>query len=634
MLRNGIEVELVSPSQALDIQNKINSEMYIDVDSKGANDIKVKDNRFEVPDSSPQYGFFVNGENEEWAEKKLTRLDRYNVYESMDETEFIHKGLEVIADDASQKNDSGDVFTLSSDNEKVFGELTNFFGNTINLNTELWSIVYETCKKGDNFYEIIIEMKNKKPSGISRLKYLDPRKIDIKTKNGKLEYYSYNASDSKEGIKLLPWQVLHFKIEDKENAPYGVSLLKSGIRTFSRLSTLEDIMLTYRISRAPERRVFYIDVGNLTPIEAKRFLNKMKDAYKTKPIVDDNGNLNKVSSMMSITSDIFIPVSEGSQGTRIDTLQGGTSMTASGEDPLLKYFRDKILKIMNIPPEFLGEVGTGDKSTSLSQRDAKFGKFIERIQEQIVRPMYKLGSLQLFFKGFKKTDLSEFTIEFTDPSSIKEITEVDVINQKITLMANIKQLEMFPDEWIMKKILKLSRKEINEIRLTLDLEKREKAGEAQITGGAEIGPGGAIAPMQGMPGPEEAPPPLETGEAVPETEVPEEIPAEEGINLDAIVNVVGEKFLIEHSNDMIKLFNYIKEETNNDEENPILESISNFMLQGTSGVKKKKKNKYNLFTYLENQNEFGGINLKEESYSLMEKNEKGEYEEKTKMLKG
>ena len=160
------------------------------------------------------------------------------------------------------------------------------------MNNELWSIVFETCKKGDNFYEVIPDSWES-PKEVGRIRYLNPKKIERVEDNGKLMYFLYSYNDENNNkivsntnfsdkqkeikkVKLFPWQVVHFKIEDKEFDPYGGSLLKAGARTYKRLVLLEDIMLVYRISRAPERRVFYVDVGTLNPIEAKKFLTKLK----------------------------------------------------------------------------------------------------------------------------------------------------------------------------------------------------------------------------------------------------------------------------------------------------------------------------------------------------------------------
>jgi DNA-binding MarR family transcriptional regulator len=311
----------------------------------------------------PVFGYNVNvldgGGN--LNDKSLERKERYDYFREMDTMEFIHRALEIVADDSTQNNNEGNVLKLYSDDDDIKNILDDLFFERLDLNNELWSIVYETCKMGDNFYEIVVDDYTK-PKKIVQLRFLEPEKVSRVEVNGKLAYFQYtieklssiNRSVKEEETiyKLQPWQIIHFKLENKEFLPYGGSLLNSGIKTYKKLNLLEDIMLIYRISRAPERRVFYIDVGNLNNVESRRFLEKVKNMYRSQAFIDENGRINKKAHVMSVTSDIFVPVREGSQGTRIETLQGGEALHNIDD---MKYFRDKILRTMNIPPAYLGD---------------------------------------------------------------------------------------------------------------------------------------------------------------------------------------------------------------------------------------------------------------------------------------
>jgi len=546
---------------------------------------------------------------------KADRITTYDKCSEMDSMEFIHRGLELIADDSSQPNDDGDTVKIYSDDESIKNTINSLFITKLDLNNELWSIIYETIKLGDNFYEVIVD-DYKKPKEIKRIRYIDPRKIERIDINGKLSHFKYinkrktNVSPE-QSQKLFPWQILHFKIENKETAPYGGSLLKSGMRTYDRLLMLEDVLLTYKISRAPERRVFYIDVGNLNPVEAKRFMTKMRNSYRTQSFIDEQGNINKKANALSITSDIFVPTREGSSGTRIETLQGGTAMGGGTEDPLLKHFKDKILRTMNIPPQYMGD--TSDKSHSLSQLDTKFGRFIERVQAQVIQTLNKLAALELFFKGYKKEDLHNFKIELTPPSNVKEITEIDIFNQRMTLIQTIQQLQMFPNEWIMKKILRFSDKEISDIDMQMKLS----------TSNAEAGGMGAQSPDGASIG-ELSPDDVNSSETPPDgNQEPEELSA------SVMTNVFGKDMLLENKDDFFKVVRAAEKFNKPEKNSLILESM--VQLFNTPLTPPKKESRNNVIAQI-SINEFKGLDFKNRNIKLYEKAKKRKKQPGTLML--
>lgn len=662
MLVNGIEVfeKPISLQQAYTVQKQINKITEIEDELKTPKNVVVKNGDIDVVSpNSNNWSTFAPGLFEDMGSttKKRTALSRealYEVYIRMDATEFMHRGLEVISDEATQKNDDDETIQVFSDNEKIKEDLEELFYSKLGFETELWSIVFETCKMGDNFYEVVLEIGNNKAYGIKRLKYLDPAKIDIKETDGKVDYYIYKYTNSKNAKvseqKLFPWQIIHFKIEDKENKPYGRSLLYSGVRTFTRLMSTEDIFLTYVISRTPSRRVFKIDVGNLPPLEAQRQLMEIRDRYRSQQVIDEEGNLNRTTSMFSITSDIFIPVREGSSGTQIDLL-GGDGMNMGQNMTFIDYFKNNLLRTLNIPPEYLGEGGQADKSTSLAQRDVKFGRFIERVQNHILKGCYKLATLQLFFLGYEKEDIQNFTLTLTPPSTIKEISDIDVITQKINLIQSMQGLAIFPTNWMLKEVLKLSDKEINDIQFLKAIE--EKQVQTMQQGGQAM-PGmatGMAPPTGGMPtdlGAEGGMPDLgvenpeggEFGTEAPEAN-PEDIEASlsggmtppESTELQqdhvmSFMKVLGQNYLVENKNDAIVLLKYLKEQEKfkkkRQKSSEFIIEIGSF-INGVD-IRKDKPNLVNPYFFLETANEFKGLDLDEtrnsnrRSYKIFEDN--------------
>jgi len=636
MIYNGKYIEYDEKASAI-IQTNINksSELKTDLKSEISKPLDLIRDDYEatVEYSSSGYDMFNDNKKVSGLEERKTR---YGYYKEMDDMEFIHRGLEIVADDSTQANTDGDALKIFSDDEGIKEKLINLFNERLDFNNELWSIVYETSKMGDNFFEVVPD-NYKNPKKIVFLKYLNPGKMEKIIKNGKISHYEYtvdnqndfdkisdkkindfvlshkNKSQKNMGIvfKLQPWQVIHFKMTDREYEPYGASLLKSGVRTFRRLSLLEDVMLVYRISRAPERRVFYIDVGNMNNTDAKRFLQKIKNQYRTQNFIDENGNINKKSNVLAVTTDIFVPQREGGGGTKIETLQGGQALNNIDD---LDYFRKKILMTMNIPLAYLGE-GSDRSRVSLSAVDIKFSRFIERVQSQILKGINKIAALELFFQGEKKENLANFKIELTPPSNIKEITDIELINQRMNLVSIIQQLNLFSNEWIMKNILKLGDKEIADISLQKSMapQQTQDDGMGGMPAGGDMGMGTETGGM-------------ETGTEA-ETNTPENVPTEvssetpQDLTASTLVKTLGKEFLIENSDDFAYLIKSLKN-SKSVKHIPLIERIAEVV---TSPIddKKKKINKAENLTRQFILGEMNGLeweNGKGKSVLLYEKN--------------
>jgi hypothetical protein len=224
---NGVEIEI--PEKAPEkIQRKIDTiealkpDLKSEIDSKTAKDIELQFGQFSFLDKQ---------------EDPLTtdRKTRYQFFKEMDLMEFIHRALEIVSDDSSQKNDESNAIKIFSDDEKIKEKLTELFFDRLDMNNELWSVVYETCKMGDNFYEVVVD-DYRKPSKIVFLRYLEPEKVERIEINGRLSHFIYRTeinqnvkNDPKIGFqtgkkdemvyKLQPWQIIHFRIENKQRAP-------------------------------------------------------------------------------------------------------------------------------------------------------------------------------------------------------------------------------------------------------------------------------------------------------------------------------------------------------------------------------------------------------------------------------
>lgn len=642
MIINGKEVNIdyraaQTIQQHLDVSPEIPETAKVEVSKK---DIKELNQTFDSSVSNYNealmYGNMYGTENQllTGLNASENRANYYQVFDQMDGCPFIHRGLQVIADDACQKNIDGDTVKVYSDDEDIKEILEKLFHERLNLNKELWSIFFETCKLGDNFYEVIPD-SYEHPTEISRIRYLDPRKTNRIEKNGKLAFYTYrtdlDTSDYSTGInndnkskqeviyKLQPWQVIHFKITDKKFAPYGGSLLSPGVQAYRRYSMLEDAMLVYRLARVPERRVIKVDIGNLSTAEGMRAIQKIKDNNRAHSILDEKGNIQKNAVALSLLDDMYIPVREGQSGTEVTTLQPGVGLNNIDD---IRHFRDEILWILNIPPEYLGftsDQGGGAMAGkgSLAMQDVKFARFIERIQYYVEEGLTKIAAIELFFKKKKKADLKNFKLELTPPSNVKEIMDIEYLNQKINLVSAMLGTQLFPKDFILKYVMKMSRKEISDINLQKDIEASTLA--AQTGMGSDMGMGGMpIGGDMGMGG-------MPMGAA----QAPMMSVKTEEFSPKAMVSIFGKEVLIEHKEDYAKIVKayeeYKKEKENNLLKEEVEESISNneFMSKIKDLLIKEEKIKTNkAASNLYYENELGGLNFSKNQFSIYGKPKK------------
>jgi len=461
------------------------------------------------------------------------RRDRYKDYTAMIQIPELELGLTTYADDGSQTNPDGFVIDISSNNDDIVSTLEETFFDNLDLNAELWKYFFGTCQYGDNFYEIILDDAKKE---IISLKYLPPMNVErIEIDGNLLKFLVHkNIKDphqprttyaserhSAKAVTLQPWEVVHFKIDDNVYAPYGRSVFESGRRTYKQLALMEDAMLVYRLERAPEKRVFYIDIGTMSTAEGEKWVDRIKAKFRKKRWIDPTtGKISEKATPLSILEDFWIPVrsgQQGAQGTRIDVLQGGRQLNEIDDT---KYFRDKLMKCMHIPPQYMQEGGGMDTRNALSQMDIKFARTIERIQRHIVKGLEKIAIVALTAKRFRGDDLRNFKIEITPPSNIAELLEMEVLSQKMNLVNTMLTTEGFlSKKWIYEKIMKFSEKEISD--LTTELQLQMASPLTQMQAGGVGAPG-----MAGAPGPGLGAAPPEAGgmAGAPEMGAPGEMP--------------------------------------------------------------------------------------------------------------
>ena len=227
------------------------------------------------------------------------------------------------------------------------------------------------------------------------------------------------------------YEIAHFRLlSDTNFLPYGKSMLEGGRKIFKQLTLMEDAMLIHRIMRAPEKRIFKIDVGNIPPREVEQFMQRIISKMKKTPVIDQKtGEYNLKYNVESVTEDYFLPVRGGDSGTEIDTLPGLSNNDAV-ED--IEYLRNKLMASLRIPKAFLGyEEGLSGGKATLAAEDVRFSRTIERLQKIVVSELMKIGMVHLYSQGFESSDLIDFDLELQNPSMIHEQEKLRTIESTV-----------------------------------------------------------------------------------------------------------------------------------------------------------------------------------------------------------
>jgi hypothetical protein len=379
------------------------------------------------------------------------RAERYQDFEQMQYTPEIASALDIYADEMCTSNHLQPLLKIDCPNDEIKVVLHELYYNIINVTEQLHSWSRNMCKYGDYFLYVDVDEQTgvKHCLGlptpeVERLEGQDPT-------NPNYVQYQMNSA----GITFENWQIAHFRIlGDDKYAPYGSSILEPSRRIWRQLTLLEDAMMSYRIVRAPERRVFYIDIGNIAPQDIEQYMLKVQGQMKKNMIVDpDTGRVDLRYNAMSVDEDYYIPVRGGTTGTRIETLQGGT-MNNDIED--IKYLRDKLFSALKVPQSYLsrGEQGTEDKAT-LAQKDIRFARTIQRLQRAVVGELQKIGVIHLFTLGYRGEDLINFKLELNNPSQIAEMQHLEQLRTKFDIASGATE-GYFSRRWVAKNIFNMS----------------------------------------------------------------------------------------------------------------------------------------------------------------------------------
>jgi hypothetical protein len=410
---------------------------------------------------------------------KYLRPQLYSEYDVMDQDAIIASALDIIADECTLKNDMGEVLSIRSSNENIQKILYNLFYDVLNIEFNLWAWIRQMAKYGDFFLKLEIAEKygvyNVIPYTafhIERLEGFNRENLsEVKfkyspdgTANTNSGMYSVTGlgNDQTGGIMFDNYEMAHFRLlGDTNYLPYGRSYIEPARKLFKQYTLMEDAMLIHRIARAPEKRIFYVNVGSIPPNEVDAFMQKTISNMKRTPYVDkQTGDYNLKYNMQNIMEDFYIPIRGNDTTTKIDTTKG---LDYDGIKDV-EYLRDKLFAALKVPKAFLGYDENIEGKATLAAEDIRFARTIERLQRIVVSELNKIALVHLYSQGYRDEGLTNFELSMQTPSIIFEQEKIELMKSKAELASTLIEQKLLPTDWIYDNIFHLSEDQYDEYR--------------------------------------------------------------------------------------------------------------------------------------------------------------------------
>ena len=419
----------------------------------------------------------------------------YSEYDSMDTDAIIASALDILADESTLRNDMGEVLQIRSSDEDVQKILYNLFYDVLNIEFNLWPWIRNMLKYGDFFLKLEIAEKfgvynvipynafhierqdgyDKDHPNSIRFRF-DPDGISSPSDYG---YYNVpNAGNQANAIFFDNYEMSHFRLlTDTNFLPYGRSYLEPARKLFKQYTMMEDAMLIHRIVRAPEKRIFYINVGNIAPAEVENFMQKTISKMKRTPYIDQQtGDYNLKYNMQNLLEDFYIPIRGNDQSTKIDNLAG---LQWQGIEDVT-YLRDKLFAALKVPKAFMGYEKDLTGKATLAAEDIRFARTIERIQRIVVSELTKIALVHLYAQGYRDESMTNFELSLTTPSIIYDQERIALMKEKVELANQMMENKLMPSDWIYENVFHLSEDQYDEYRDLIIQDAKRKFRLAQI----------------------------------------------------------------------------------------------------------------------------------------------------------
>jgi len=423
------------------------------------------------------------------------RIQLYADYEAMDTDAIVASALDIIADECTLKNESGEVLQIRSADENVQKILYNLFYDVLNIEFNLWSWIRNMCKFGDFYLKLEIAETVGVFNVIPFSSYTILREEGVDLRNPTYVRFKYdptavsgggsgyvgsyaNLIGQADSMYFENYEMAHFRlIGDVNYLPYGRSYLEPGRKIFKQMVLMEDAMMIHRIVRAPDKRAYFVNVGAIPPNEVETYMQRMISKMKKIPYIDpQTGQYNLKYNMQNLLEDYFIPVRGNDTATRIETVPG---LQYNGIEDV-GYLRDKLFAALKIPKAFMGYEKDLTGKATLAAEDIRFARTIERIQRIILSELTKIALVHLYTQGYTDESIANFDLSLTTPSIIYDQERIALMKEKVDLASQMMEASIFPTDWIYDKIFQLSDDQLDDVKAQILEDKKRKFRYDQI----------------------------------------------------------------------------------------------------------------------------------------------------------
>lgn len=408
------------------------------------------------------------------------RIQLYTDYELMDSDSIIASTLDILADETCLRNDMGEVLQIRSSDETIQKILYNLFYDVLNIEFNLWSWARNMCKYGDFYLKLeiseqfgiynvipfssysIIRLEGRNPQKPQEVKFkYDPTFATSQSPLGPQQMSPISMNKDSQ-IEFDNYEMAHFRLlSDFNYLPYGRSFIEPARKIFKQLTLMEDAMLIHRIVRAPEKRTFFINVGNIPPNEVENFMQRTINKMKKTPYIDQQtGEYNLKYNMQNLLEDFYIPVRGGDATTRIETTKG-LDYTAI-ED--VNYLKEKLFAALKVPKAYFGYEKDLTGKATLAAEDIRFARTVERLQRILVSELTKIALVHLYAQGYDGETLTNFDLSLTTPSIIYEQEKIALFKEKAALATELLTNKIVPTDWVYDYIFQFSESQYEEYR--------------------------------------------------------------------------------------------------------------------------------------------------------------------------
>jgi hypothetical protein len=408
------------------------------------------------------------------------RIQLYTDYEMMDQDSIIASTLDILADETCLRNDLGEVLQIRSSDENIQKILYNLFYDVLNIEFNLWSWTRNMCKYGDFYLKLeiseqfgvynvipfssysIVRIEGKNPQKPQEVKFKYDPTFSTSTSPLGFQQISQMTLNRQDGVEFDNYEMAHFRLlSDFNYLPYGRSFIEPARKIFKQLTLMEDAMLIHRIVRAPEKRTFFVNVGNIPPNEVENYMQRTINKMKKTPYVDpQTGDYNLKYNMQNILEDFYIPVRGGDATTRIETTKGLDY--AAIED--VNYLKDKLFAALKVPKAYFGYEKDLTGKATLAAEDIRFARTVERLQKILTSELTKIALVHLYSQGYDGEALTNFELSLTTPSIIYEQEKIALLKEKSSLAIELIQNKIVPTDWVYDHIFQFSEDQYDEYR--------------------------------------------------------------------------------------------------------------------------------------------------------------------------